>query len=118
MEITKVGAQEKGKALRKRMRGKGWKADVWKGWKADVWLEGDRMWYYGVYSGPLRVKVRGYTQPIKYQASFQGELRMWVYGQPRRDPNKALESLVQVARRQIAKRIKVIERIEKMLDVE
>jgi len=98
--MLKADATKKGKALLKRMRGKGWKLHVWE----------NLGWNYSVENGPLSVSPASRTEffcllsdDVRYTC---GGLAMWTTDFKSSDPNKAVAHAAASAR-------KVVNRLEK-----
>jgi len=97
---TKAGAEKEGKALLKRMKGKGWKLKVWE----------NIGWWYRVHNGPVAVypttKDRFFCLLNDNVKVACGGLATWTDDFRSKDPNRAVSHQVKFAR-------EVLDRMEK-----
>lgn len=98
MGMTNVEATKRGKALLKRVKGRGWKLDVWE----------NLGWHYAVRNGPLTVYADRYTKDrsMRYSTLLGGEpkdrhcgsLNWSPPSKGYRDPNRAVRAQLKAAR--------------------
>lgn len=99
---TKTEAQEAGKALLARMKGTGWKLDVWE----------NLGWQCSVRNGPVQIHDhRGeysclVSDDLKDPAGGNGE---WTTNFSSKDPNKAAAHEIRSARRHLNRYTKAVE---------
>jgi len=104
--IMKVDAEVRALALKKKMKGKGWKTRVWE----------NMGWFFEVKNGPITVigEEGSYFAMVGRDGSGNG---CWTCGSCEnfKDPNRAVAVAVKHARKQLDECIKIVKTSEKIV---
>lgn len=108
METSKEQAYRRGRALLKRMKGKGWK----------LYVHENLGWFYSVYNGNLSVSP-GYDNKPPYSCllsdtdkyRFIGSY-IWIDPYHSKDPNKVVEHQLRTARTEVNKLDAIVKDLE------
>lgn len=113
--MTQRNAEIEGNKLLKRMKGKGWKLDVWEngGWHYRVYLPVG-VWNLSVYTSPFREETKYYT--LLGKGGSGGEVYWGARGLEFIDPNEAVRVQMDLVRDFIYERAEMFTDLEEALD--
>jgi len=105
--ISKIDAEVRALALKKKMKGKGWKTRVWE----------NMGWFFEVKNGPITVigDEGNYFAMVGLDGSGNGCWTCGGYPDKFADPNRAVAVAVKHARKQLDECIKIVKTSEKIV---